>query len=219
VSAALQPTLLRQFIKPLGLVAVLVVAGVVLKLLAASLHDSQLQTYVAHHGAIGYLAFVGAGALLTATGIPRQAVAFAGGYALGLEWGIALTLLAEAMGCALDFFFARIFARDWTQRRLGARLAKIDRKLCAEPFTASLVLRLLPIGNNTVLGLLAGVSSIKPLPFLAGSIIGYVPQTVIFGLLGSGVEVSHDKQVAVAAVLFLVSGALGAYLLKRSNSS
>ncbi|MEJ0045470.1 MAG: hypothetical protein WDN04_04535 [Rhodospirillales bacterium] len=39
-----------------------------------------------------------------------------------------------------------------------------------------------------VLNLAAGVASVRPGAFLAGSLLGYVPQTAIFALLGSGVQ-------------------------------
>ncbi len=219
ISVGSTPTVAKQVLKPLILVAVLVAVGIVAKILAAHLHDPLVQTYFADQGVLGYVVFFLAGACLTAIGVPRQAVAFVGGYAIGLEGGFLLSLAAQTTGCATDFFGARFLVRGWTQRRLGHRLRGLDEKFSASPFMTSLILRLLPVGNNTVLNLLAGVSSIRPLPFIGASTIGYVPQTIIFVMLGSGVEVSHDKQITVAGILFLLSAILGAILLKRNRSN
>ncbi len=162
----------------------------------------------------GAATLVIAGALLCAAGVPRQAVAFAGGYAFGLWPGAALSLLAQTLGCLLDFAIARTSGRAWATRRLRGRLARLDRFLAVNPFTATLTLRLLPVGNNLALNLLAGLSGMPLPPFLAATVVGYLPQTIVFALAGSGVHVDRTRQLALGAVLFLVSAALGFLLLK-----
>jgi uncharacterized membrane protein YdjX (TVP38/TMEM64 family) len=156
-----------------------------------------------------------AGAAACSVGVPRQAVAFAGGYAFGLWGGAALSMTAQLLGCLGTFGWARLVGRDWAARRMGRRLARADRFLAANPFTATLILRLLPIGNNVALNLLAGLSRIRPAPFLAASALGYVPQTAIFVLLASGVRVEKPTQLALALALFCGSALLGLILLRR----
>jgi len=90
--------------------------------------------------------------------------------------------------------------------------------LAESPFGATLALRLLPIGNNLALNLLAGLAGIAAMPFLAGSALGYLPQTVIFALLGKGVRVDGAWQLAVAAVLLAASVAIGFGLLRRARA-
>ncbi len=172
----------------------------------------------AHPGATGAAAFVAAGALLSAAGLPRQAVAFAGGYAFGLWPGAALALLAQMLGCLADFWWARAVARGWAARRVRGRLARLDAFLAANPFRATLTLRLLPVGNNVALNLLAGVSAMPVWPFLAASLLGYLPQTAVFGLAGSGVHVDRAYQVALGVALFGASAVLGLALLKTGKA-
>ncbi|HTI03256.1 MAG TPA: VTT domain-containing protein [Acidisoma sp.] len=205
----------RLFVKPLGLALGLILAGVVLKTLAGGVKGGVFAEYVMGHGFEGEIVLVLGGALLTAAGLPRQAVAFAGGYAFGLKVGLALAMLAQILGCLADFFWARAVARDWVRARLGARLAKLDARLSAHPFTTSLTLRLLPVGNNVVLNLLAGLSSVSASSFLLASAIGYVPQTLVFALLGSGVQVSHGTQIGLGIALFVLSAGLGLLLMRR----
>ena len=54
--------------------------------------------------------------------------------------------------------------------------------------------------------------------FLAASILGYVPQTVVFALLGGGLRVSQSTQVALAVALLALSIVLGLALLRRSRA-
>ena len=87
--------------------------------------------------------------------------------------------------------------------------------MAASPFGSTLALRLLPVGNNLALNLLAGMAGIAPVPFLAASALGYVPQTAVFALLGKGVRVDGAWQLALAAGLMAASVGIGFALLRR----
>ncbi len=168
--------------------------------------------------ATGAVALTAAGAMLTAAGLPRQVVAFGGGYVFGAWTGGALSLVAQMLGCGLDYVAARGVAGAWARRRLarGGRLASIHQRLAAHPFSATLMLRLLPVGNNVLLNLVAGVAGVRARPFFAATVIGYLPQTVIFAMLGSGVQIGRTAQLVTAAILFAAAGVVG-WLLARKK--
>jgi uncharacterized membrane protein YdjX (TVP38/TMEM64 family) len=175
--------------------------------------------WIRGQGLWGEAVFLAVGTAATAAGLPRQAVAFLGGYAFGAGLGTALALVAQVFGCAVSFGWARMVGRDWAARRLegrfGRRLRPLHDRLAASPFGATLALRLLPVGNNLALNLLAGLSGLRLAPFLAGSALGYLPQTLVFALLGGGVAVDQTAQLLLGAALFIVSVALGVWLLRR----
>ncbi len=201
--------------RPLLLLVGLVAAGLALRQLPGLAPQAMLGRWVTGHGALGALAFVAGGGALCALGMPRQAVAFAGGFALGAGQGGALSLLAMLVGCALDFAWARGVARDWARRRLRGRAARLDAFLAANPFTATLTLRLLPMGSNVLLNLLAGVSGVAFAPFLAATTLGYLPQAAVFALLGAGTRVDRGAQFWLGLALFAASAGLGLVLLRR----
>ncbi len=201
--------------RPLLLLAGLVAAGLALRQMPDLAPQAMLGRWVTGQGPLGALAFVAGGGALCAVGLPRQAVAFAGGFALGAWTGGALAMLAMLAGCALDFAWARGVARDWARRRLRGRGARLDAFLAANPFTATLTLRLLPVGSNVVLNLLAGVSGVAFAPFLAATALGYLPQAVVFALLGAGTRVERGAQLWLGLGLFAVSAGLGLVLLRR----
>lgn len=201
----------RQAAGPALLLLSLVAAGIALQRLG-------LGDAVARAGDHGPVAFVLLGGAACALGIPRQVVAYAAGLAWGFWAGSALALAAEVIGCAIDFWWVRLLARRWASRWLArgpGHLARLDRFLVAHAFRATLTLRLLPLGSNVALNLLAGVSGVAAGPFLLASALGYIPQTVVFTLLGGGVRVSGAAQMALAAVLLAASVALGVTLLRR----
>jgi len=79
----------------------------------------------------------------------------------------------------------------------------------------ALLIRLLPAGSNLLTSLTAGVSSAPALPFIAGSALGFIPQTFIFALTGTGVSIDPAMRIGLSVVLFLISAALGIYLYRR----
>ncbi len=167
----------------------------------------------------GDFLYLAVGALATGMSFPRQVVAFLGGYAFGFVPGTALSVLATLIGCKLDFYYARWLGRGFVQRRFPHRLAKLDALLHHHPLTMTLVIRLLPVGHNTSTNLLAGVSSVRALPFFAGSALGYLPQNLVFALAGSGVNLDPTLRLTLATVLFVISSLLGIGLYRRHRQA
>jgi uncharacterized membrane protein YdjX (TVP38/TMEM64 family) len=197
----------------------LILGGWLLRTLGAAPGTEWVDRYVRDEGPWGDAAFILVAALGTAAGVPRQVAAFLGGYAFGTVQGTLLALAAQVLGCALAFFWARLVGRGFAERRLrgrfGHRLRPVRDALAASPFGATLALRLLPVGSNLALNLLAGMAGLRPWPFLAASAIGYLPQTVVFALLGKGVRVDGTWQIALAAALLVASVLIGLWLLRR----
>jgi uncharacterized membrane protein YdjX (TVP38/TMEM64 family) len=176
-----------------------------------------LDEAIARAGERGPVVFTTLAALACAVGVPRQVVAYAGGLAFGIWPGVALAMVAELAGCAADFWWARLLARRWAVRYLWrwAWIARLERFLVANAFSATLTLRLLPVGSNIALNLLAGVSAVSAVPFLAASALGYVPQTVVFALAGGGMRMSQWLTMGLGAALLLLSVGLGIVLMRR----
>jgi uncharacterized membrane protein YdjX (TVP38/TMEM64 family) len=202
-------------IKPALMAGGMVAVAISLPLLGAGTAQSTLVNLVGQGGIEGPIMFLALATLLTAIGVPRQIPAFVAGYAFGTWSGVAIALLSQLVACATDFIWARAVARDFVKRRFGKRLIRIDAALAARPFMTTLTFRLMPVGSNILLNLVAGLSSVRALPFLAASLIGFIPQTIIFALLGRGSAPNHTDVLAVGIAMFTLSAALGLYLFTR----
>ncbi len=165
-------------------------------------------------GLAGELLFLWVGAAFTAVGLPRQIVCFLGGYAFGLVLGTLLGLVATALGCMITFWLARFFGRG-AAARLSGKVRALDAFARDNTFTATVLIRFLPAGSNVFTNLAAGLSSVRGLPFLLGSVVGFIPQTLVFTLVGSGIHLDPVLRTTLAVVLFVVSGALGVYLFRH----
>lgn len=201
-----------------GLILIVVLAGIGFGLqsggLGGTFDQDWIDTYVRGSDGNGELLFLTGAVIFVAMGFPRQIVSFLGGYAFGLILGVGLALTATAIGCVISFFFARFIGRDIVSKRFPKRIKKADAFLKDNTFSTTLLIRLLPLGNNFMTNLVAGVSSARAIAFFAGSTVGYIPQTVIFALLGSGINIEPHFRITLSVILFLISAALGLYLYR-----
>lgn len=216
---------LRLFAKSMGkslsMLAILACVGVLLRVLdIGELSETDwVDREIRGSGWTGLLIFLGFGTAFTGVGLPRQAVAFLGGYAFDITTGTLVSLAAQVIGCWLSFMYARFFGRDFVNKRFGKRLTKINMSLLKSPFSMTLVVRSLPVGSNILTNLAAGVSSIPVVPFLIGSAVGYLPQTFIFALLGSGIQVDPFWRIAAGVVLMAVSSGVGLWVYLRHRKA
>jgi uncharacterized membrane protein YdjX (TVP38/TMEM64 family) len=211
-------------IKPIlkGLILLLILGASVYLLRWAGLLDvldtRWVDAKIRGHGAAGALLYIAAAGLFMTIGAPRQLLSFLGGYAFGFFWGSALAILASGLSCLTASLIARLLGREVVLRYFGKKIRLVDDFVGARPFTTAMTIRFFPIGNNLIVNLAAGVSRIRLGPFVLGSLVGYLPQTIVFALFGSGVNVSSGLQVALSVVLFLVSSFLGLSLYRRRRA-
>ena len=207
----------RVILKGLALILSLALLGYLFKTsdLGSSLNEAWIDARVRGHGVNGALLFLLMGGIFTAIGLPRQVIAFLGGYAFNVMLGTLLGALAALLGCMVSFYYARFFGKGLLRARLGDRAGRFDRFIHDHPFSMTVLIRLLPVGSNLLTNLAAGISSIRPMHFFTGSLLGYLPQTLVFALVGSGVHIAPMLKLTLAIALFLISMALGMYLYRR----
>ena len=208
---------LSSLIKGFMVLVSLIAIGFLVKFLQidAGFNEAWIDSDIRNSGVQGELLFILIGGAFTAVGLPRQGVSFLAGYAFGFVEGTVLGIAATALGCIFTFYYARLLGRDFVKSRYQQRIQSVDDFLHDNPFTMTLLIRFLPIGSNLVTNLAAGVSSVSTFAFIMGSALGYIPQTAIFALLGSGVNVNDKVMLVVGVVGFVISGVLGVYLYRK----
>jgi uncharacterized membrane protein YdjX (TVP38/TMEM64 family) len=207
----------KWFKRAMILLTICILGGAIVanNMVFQSFNENWIDAHIRNNGFTGMLLFLGLGATATALGSPRQLLAFFGGYAFGFINGALLSTLATGLGCVLSMYFARFAVRKQIKRRYPKKITAIDRFLAKSPFTKTIVIRLLPIGNNLVTNLVAGVSHVSGLSFVLGSLIGYLPQMAIFALMGKGVIVLSVWKVVLSIALFIISSLLSVRLYKQ----
>lgn len=170
-------------------------------------------------GLNGMLHFVVIGTIACVIGVPRQLVAFLGGYAFGFVMGAILATLTAGLGCILSLYFSRLVVRDYVKHKFPKKIANIDRFISTQPITKTIIIRLLPVGNNLITNLAAGISGVSSLHFLIGSLVGYFPQMAIFALMGKGVIVLSVWKIGLSITLFVISSLLSIRLYRQYKAT
>lgn len=207
----------RVFLNGLVFIAGLVAAAYLIELTALGelLDKAWVDRAVRGHGVSGELLFLGMGALAIAVGVPRQAISFLAGYAFDVALGTLLGVVATVGGCIITFAYARWFGRGLIAGRFPGWIRRIESFIHDNTFSMTVLMRLLPAGSNVLTNLAAGVANIRAVPFVLGSALGYIPQTLVFALVGSGVTLDPLFRIGLGAVLLVISGVLGIYLYRR----
>jgi uncharacterized membrane protein YdjX (TVP38/TMEM64 family) len=143
--------------------------------------------------------------LLIGVGMPRLWVSAIAGAAYGALWGTCLALAASVAGAAIVYRFGRSLLAGMLRRRIGPRLALWQQRFETNAFWWVLYLRLFPLSNATVAGLVCGACRIPFGAYLAGSLLGFIPLAIVFAVFGSGGASGNFYQVALGALLLVVA--------------
>lgn len=174
-----------------------------------------MDTYIRKYGVWGMLGFMFLSALLSSFFVPRQLLSFVGGYAYGTILGALIVTIGVTIGCFLTFVYSRIMLQKIVQKKLGLRIVWMEHLFSKNPFGMALSIRIIPVGSNVILNMVAGVTKIPIIPFCLGSAIGYIPQNVVSALLGTGMRSDSLLHASLAGILYLLGLLIGLWLFKR----
>ena len=204
-------------IKVLSLFAIVAFAVVLLKQInpTSETLSTFVDTHILRYGIWGMFAFAILSSVLSSFFVPRQLLAFVGGYAYGVWLGTLIVTVGVTLGCFLTFIYSRLMIQKIVQRKLGLRIAWMEHLFSKNPFGMALSIRVIPVGSNVLLNMLAGVTKISTIPFCLGSAIGYIPQNLVSALLGTGMRADPLVRVSIAALLYGIGIIVGLWLFKK----
>lgn len=162
-----------------------------------------VKTRIQSHGLYGPLLFIMISGLGTVIGVPRLLVSAVAGFAFDIIPALVIALASTMVGCMISFYYARLMGRSVIQDSMSLRMRTFEKVLIEHDFLAAIGIRALPVSNNSIVNLLAGVTGIRPLNYFAGSAIGYLPLTVVFVLIGSGIQQDLTGRIALSLALYL----------------
>ncbi|MDF1537021.1 MAG: VTT domain-containing protein [bacterium] len=213
---------------PLKDLTTIIIVGVIFLLLALLLRSDlvrdifenvhRIRSFLKSDAVPGGLAgsgavFVLGTGILISLGVPRIWISALGGAVYGAALGAVFSLCSSIIGATALFFAGSTFLGSVAQRRLRNRAGKFVERLNREAFWWTLYLRLFPFSNSTVQSLLFGSLRVPFSAFISGSILGFIPLTVVFAMFGSGGVKGNYYQIwlgfgfiaAVALLRFLMN--------------
>ena len=153
---------------------------------------------------------------------PRMWGLLAAGAIFGPWLGIAASLVPDALSACLCFALARGGGRGWAEARLArhARAQSVVRLLARKRGgTTVFLLRVLPV-HYTAVSYAAGIAGVGWPEFVVGTLLGALPGTLLYNLMGGAARTSSLPMLvaaALAVVVVSVVGGLGARRLWRAD--
>ncbi|MEV4597542.1 TVP38/TMEM64 family protein [Amycolatopsis sp. NPDC049253] len=194
----------------------LILALTVLVLLAAAAvflpipGPADLRRWAQATGPATPLVLLVAYSLLTVAPIPRTVFNLAAGLLVGSVAGIAIGLVATTIAAGLSFGLARLLGRDLVLRHLHrAPVRIVNERLSGGGVLAITSLRLIPVVPFAPLSYLCGVSTVKLVPYLVGTLLGSVPGTVAVVVLADALTGDTPPALLGCYAVFAAAGAVG----------
>ena len=216
-------------LKPLILVAALLVLIVTVVLSPISEWVTLAVGWIERHQETSWLAFVAAYVVAAVLVIPGSILTLAAGFLFGLPIGVVLVSIGSVLGASAAFLVGRFFARDWVAHRIAGlpRFKALDSATRHEGFLIVLLARLSPLFPFNLLNYGLGLTGVKFRDYVLASWAGMLPVTVVYVYIGTLAKdltqlTSGDFDRGPAGVVLLVAGfaatvVLTVFITRKAN--
>ena len=187
-------------------VAVVLASGLAdhLSLVELKARRDQLQGFVALHPALSFGLYILIYIAVVSLSLPGALVmTLSGGFLFGPWLGAAAASSGASLGAAVIFLVCRSAVGDNLRGKAGSTIAKIEEGVRRDAFSYILTLRLIPVMPFWLVNLAAGFVNIPLRTFLAATVLGILPGSLVYSGLGAGLgEVFASGQEPNLGVIF-----------------
>lgn len=164
----------------------------------------RLELWVDAHPAAARGAYAGVYFLAIAFSVPVGVVlTVGGGMVFGMLEGTVLTVLAATAGAVAVFLAARSAVGDSLRRRAGPLAARMEKGFRDNALSYLLVLRMLPLFPFWLVNIVPALLGVPLRTYLAGTLLGIIPGTIVFVSVGNGLERVIDAGRVPGLEIFL----------------
>ena len=149
--------------------------------------------------------------------LPAFLITFANAAVFGWWQGAILSWSSAMAGSLLCFYIARIAGRDFVEKlNKNFSLRKLDEYFDRYGKLTILICRLLPFISFDFVSYAAGLTAIKPIPFLIATGLGQLPATLVYSYVGS--NLTGNSQRVMFGLLSMFALFIAIYVIKQIYS-
>lgn len=149
--------------------------------------------------------------------LPAFLITFANAAVFGWWQGAILSWSSAMAGSLLCFYIARIAGRDFVEKlNKNFSLRKLDEYFDRYGKHTILICRLLPFISFDFVSYAAGLTAIKPIPFLIATGLGQLPATLVYSYVGSNLTGNSQRVMFGLLSMFVLFIAI--YVIKQIYS-
>ena len=176
--------------------------------------QAAIDAYYGAHPAQTVAIYFATYVLVTALSLPGATLmTLAGGAIFGLLAGMVIVSFASSIGATLAFLASRFLFRDAVQKKLGDKLAAVNRGIEREGAFYLFTLRLVPLFPFFVINLVMGLTPMKTRTFYWVSQLGMLAGTLVYVYAGTQLARIDSLQGVLSPGLVLAFVALGLFPL------
>jgi uncharacterized membrane protein YdjX (TVP38/TMEM64 family) len=154
--------------------------------------------------------------LVTVPPVPRTIFTVAAGLLFGSALGVAVAVVATALGAVVAFWLVRLTGGGVVERFADRPPVVWTRqRLDRSGLLAVTSLRLIPVLPFSLLNYAAGLSGVRFAPYLFGTILGTAPGTIGLVVLGDAVTGRVSPAMLAISVAGGLVGTIGAAVAAR----
>ena len=165
---------------------------------------SQIKDHFRSSGLSGWLIFGVIYLVASLFFVPKNILTLVAGSVFGFFWGTAIVLLGSMSGALIAFLISRFLGREVMERVLTRRTPKIERYLHNNQFRTLLTARLIPVVPFTLLNYVAGLSPIRIWHYTSATLLGMLPGTLSYILIGAYGFHPKSWQFGLGALLLVI---------------
>lgn len=155
--------------------------------------------------------------LAMSVGLPRQIAAFTCGYFLGWQFGFFVALMSAVLGCIITINVSHLGLHKQVTKAFPRKSEWLHHFFKRDTFLKALIIRLIPAGSNFITNVIAGAVNVPIKSYLLGTFIGFIPQMLVFSLLGNGIQLGKTTQIWISLMMLILAIILSIYLMKKSK--
>ncbi|MFN0084409.1 MAG: TVP38/TMEM64 family protein [Blastocatellia bacterium] len=176
-----------RYLKPILILAVILAALVLLRMLPVRELVEGLLVFVKDLGPLGPVLLVLAYVVTSVFLIPGSAMTLLIGGGYGLWKGLLIVIIGANLAALCSFTLSRTFLRGRVSRWAAGhpRFAALDRAIGREGFRMVLLSRLSPVFPFTLLNYFLGLTTVRTGPYVLANLIGMLPGTFLYVYLGA----------------------------------
>ena len=180
-----------------------------------NLHPDDIQQTMLSFGWWGPLLFILMFAVRPFVFFPASILAIAGGLSFGPFIGPVVTYIGSLSGAFLSFIAVRKLGKSFVQKEWKGRGEKIKKRIEENGFFYVLALRVIPVINFDFVSYLSGLSRIEFRKYFGATMIGIIPGTIAFNLLGATFVDLDWIMIVLTCLMFLISFTIPLIIRKK----
>ena len=193
-----------------GLIATAYALGLHHHLTLSALAENReaLRNFVSDNLALAVLVYMSVYVALVALSVPGAAVmSIAGGFLFGWAISLPATITSAVIGSVIVFQIVKTSLGAALAERAGPMVQRLSKGFSEDAFSYLLFLRLAPVFPFFMVNAVSGLCRVSLRTFIIATVIGIIPASFAFALLGSGLDGVIDAQTAAHQACIAQNGA------------